>query len=130
MISRKLLDAIMENARALYPRETILLLRGKTRKHGIEITDLIIPPMATYGRGFAGFPLHMLPMDFSLVGSAHSHPSGVTRPSVEDLNRAFGRVIMIVAYPFQGKENVAVYNHSGEEITLKLTDQVGCHNDS
>jgi len=122
VISRRLLQAILENARAVYPRETILLLRGKAKKDIIEITDLVIPPLATHGRGFSGFPIHMLPIDFSIVGSVHSHPSGVGRPSVEDLNHSFGKIMMIVAYPFVGEDNVTVYSRSGERISLKLTE--------
>lgn len=121
-VKYSILNSILENARATYPRETILLLRGKARKDRIEITDLIIPPLATHGRGFSSFPPYMLPMDFSLIGSVHSHPSGVAKPSTEDLNCSFGRIIMIVAYPFLRKENVAVYNRSGEKITLQLTE--------
>jgi proteasome lid subunit RPN8/RPN11 len=64
----------------------------------------------------------MLPIDFSIIGSVHSHPSGVARPSVEDLNRSFGKIMMIVAYPFIGKNNVTVYNSSGEQIDLKLAE--------
>ena len=122
VISQKLLDAILENARALYPREMLLLLRGKAKKSGIKITDLVIPPLATYGREFSSFPTYMLPMDLSLIGSVHSHPSGIARPSIVDLNRSFGRIIMIVAHPFVGKENVVVYNHSGEKLPLQLTE--------
>ncbi len=122
VMSRNLLEAIFENARSVYPRETILLLRGKISREKIEITDIIIPPLATHGKGFSGFPTYMLPMDFSLIGSVHSHPSGMAIPSVADLNRSFGRVMMIVAYPFLGKENVAVYSRSGEPFTLRLTD--------
>jgi proteasome lid subunit RPN8/RPN11 len=122
VMRRKLLEAIFENAKSVYPRETILLLRGKTSREKIEITDIIIPPLATHGKGFSGFPTYMLPMDFSLIGSVHSHPSGIKMPSVADLNRSFGRVMMIVAYPFLGTENVAVYNRSGEQFTLTLTD--------
>jgi len=122
VISRRLLDAIFENAKAVYPRETILLLRGKVKKNRIEITDLIIPPLAVRGRGFSSFSPYMLPMDFSLVGSVHSHPSGVVSPSVEDLNHAYGRIIMIVAYPFHEMGNVAVYNHSGEKVALRLIE--------
>lgn len=122
VISRRLLDVILENAREMYPRETMLLLRGKSKKKRIEITDLVIPPLATHGKGFTTFRAHMLPMDLSLVGTFHSHPSGVAKPSVEDLNRSFGRIIMIAAYPFAGKEDVAVYNHSGEKIPLKPTE--------
>jgi len=122
VMSRNLLEAIFENASSVYPRETILLLRGKTSREKIQITDIIIPPLATHGQGFSGFPTYMLPMDFSLIGSVHSHPSGITMPSVADLNRSFGRVMMIVAYPFLGTENVAVYNRSGEPLTLRFTD--------
>jgi len=121
-ISWKLLDAILENARTVYPRETILLLRGKAKKGRIEITDIVIPPLATHGRGFSSFPTYMLPMDFSLMGSVHSHPSGVPKPSVEDLNHSFGRIMMIVAHPFTGKENVVVYNRSGEKMALQLIE--------
>ena len=122
VISQKLLDIILENAKTVYPRETILLLRGKAGKGRIEITDLIIPPLATHGRGFSSFPVYMLPMDFSLIGTVHSHPSGVAKPSAADLDNSFGRIIMIVAYPFLGKESVAVYNRSGEKIVLKLIE--------
>jgi proteasome lid subunit RPN8/RPN11 len=119
-ISQQLLETILENARSVYPREVILLLRGKVRKDRAEITDIIIPPFATHGKGFSSFPLHALPMDLSLIGSVHSHPSGNPLPSVEDLNHSFGRFMMIVAYPFSGKENVAVYNRSGEAVALEL----------
>jgi proteasome lid subunit RPN8/RPN11 len=121
-VSRRLLETILENARTVYPREIILLLRGKAKKGRVEITDIIIPPLATRGRGFSSFPTHMLPMDFSLIGSVHSHPSGNATPSVEDLNHFFGRVMMIVAYPFLGEENVAVYDRSGEQASLRLKE--------
>jgi proteasome lid subunit RPN8/RPN11 len=121
-VSRRLLETILENARTVYPREIILLLRGKAKKGRVEITDIIIPPLTTRGRGFSSFPTHMLPMDFSLIGSVHSHPSGNATPSVEDLNHFFGRVMMIVAYPFLGEENVAVYDRSGEQASLRLKE--------
>jgi len=120
-ISRKLLLSILRSARASYPRETVLLLRGRSKGEKIEVTDILIPPLATHGRGFAAFPLHLLPIDFTLVGSVHSHPSGVLEPSVGDLNRRFSKVTMIVAYPFQ-EQNVGVFNDAGKRITLQLTE--------
>jgi proteasome lid subunit RPN8/RPN11 len=117
-IKREMLSYILKNAQEVHPRE-ILLLRGKTSKNQTTITDLIVPPLATHGKGFSGFQSHMLPIDFSL-GTAHSHPSGVAKPSLADLHHSFGRIIMIAAFPYNNEENVAVHNHSGEKLTLKI----------
>lgn len=121
-IDKELLDAILEGARRLYPKETILLLRGKKQKNSIEISDFLVPPLANYGRGFSSLPLSMLPMDFSIVGTAHSHPSGNLMPSNADLNHSFGVVLMIAGFPFRNEQNVAVYNRSGEKLTLHVTN--------
>jgi len=121
-ITEELLDAILEGARRLYPKEAILLLRGKKQKNSIEISDLLVPPLANYGRGFSILPLYMLPMDFSIVGTAHSHPSGSLMPSHADLNHSFGLIIMITGSPFRNEQNVAVYNRSGEKLTLQVAN--------
>jgi len=121
-LNKELLQAIFEGARSLYPKEVILLLRGRKRKNLIEITDLVVPPLANYGRGFADIKLHMMPMDFSIMGTAHSHPSGNLNPSFTDLNHFLGIVLMITAYPFADEKNVAVYNRDGEKLTLQTTE--------
>lgn len=121
-ICRELLDAVLEGAKRLYPKESILLLRGKKTKNLITVTDLLVPPLASYGRGFAHIPLHMMPMDFSVVGTVHSHPSGNFMPSSTDLNHIFGRILMIVAFPFLSEKNVAIYDHNGERLILDVTD--------
>ncbi|KON32691.1 MAG: hypothetical protein AC479_06960 [miscellaneous Crenarchaeota group-6 archaeon AD8-1] len=120
-ISAELLDSIFEGANCLYPKETFLLLQGKKIKNEIQISDLVVPPLATYGQGFANIPLHMLPMDFSVVGTVHSHPSGNINPSNLDLNHFFGRILMIVGFPFSSKEDVAVYDSNGEKLRLKIS---------
>lgn len=122
-ISKKLFEAILEDARRLHPKETILLLCGGKRGDDFEITDFIIPPLATYGRGFTSFPAHMLPIDFSIIGTAHSHPSGSLNPSLTDLNNFWGRVLMIVAPPYKGGWSVAVYDKDGRVVELKITDE-------
>lgn len=119
---RELLQTILEGAKRLYPKESILFLRGKKRKDLVEITDLLVPPLATYGRGFAHIPLHMMPMDFSVVGTVHSHPSGSFRPSNTDLNHFFGVTLMIAAFPFKNETNVAVYDRSGQRLPLQVTE--------
>jgi len=120
VISSELLEAIFESGKRLFPRETILLLRGKKRKGLIEVTELVVPPLANYGHGFAGVPLHMLPIDFSIVGTVHSHPSGDVTQSVADCNHLFGSVLMIVGFPFASQENVSVYDSRGEKLPLHV----------
>ncbi len=117
----ELLETIFEGAKQLYPRETILLLRGKKSSDVILVEELVVPPLATYGDGFANIPLHMLPMDFSIVGTVHSHPSGNLAPSDVDFNHFFGRILMIVGFPFAGVQNVAAYNSQGERLRLQIT---------
>jgi proteasome lid subunit RPN8/RPN11 len=116
-----LLNAIFAGAKRLYPREMIILLRGKKSNGFITLSELVVPPLAKYGKGFAHIPLHMLPMDFSLVGTAHSHPSGNLTPSSEDLNHFLGVVLMIVGFPFSSTKDVAVYSRDGNRLELKVT---------
>ena len=121
VMRRELLDTILEGGKRLFPKEEILLLRGRKDKNRIEITDLLIPPLANRGRGFAQVPLYMMPMDFSVVGMVHSHPSGNVSPSNVDLNHFFGRILMIVGAPFADEQNVAVYDSLGERLPLQVT---------
>src|SRR3972149_7847819 len=119
-VPEDLLNAIFEGARRLYPKETFLLLRGKKSKNIIHVSDLVVPPLAVYGYGFANLPLHMLPMDFSIVGTVHSHPSGNIAPSDVDLNHFFGRILMIVGFPFADAQTVAVSESNGERMPLEI----------
>jgi proteasome lid subunit RPN8/RPN11 len=119
-IPSELLATILEGARQLYPRESFLLLRGKKSKDVIRVSDLVVAPFAVHGRGFASYSAHMLPMDFSVVGTVHSHPSGNIQPSYVDLNHMMGRILMIVGYPFVDERNVAVYGSDGETLALNV----------
>ena len=120
-IPKDILDAIYAGAKQLYPRESFLLLRGKKSKGVIRVSDLVLAPFAVHGRGFAHFSSFMLPTDFSLVGTVHSHPSGNISPSNVDLNHFFGRILMIVGPPFEGEHCVAVYDSNGEKIPIHVT---------
>ena len=122
-IRSDLLNLIFESAKRLYPRETFLLLRGKKSKNTIRVIELVVPPLAVHGRGFANFSSYMLPMDFSIVGTVHSHPSGNINPSHVDINHFFGRILMIVGFPFVDVQNVAVYDSKGEKIPFQVTDE-------
>jgi proteasome lid subunit RPN8/RPN11 len=122
-ISKEILEAIYESAKRLYPKETVLILRGKKKKDVIQITDLLIPPLATYGYGFANLPFHMLPMDFSIMGMVHSHPSGNKSASDVDSNHFYGRIMMIVGFPYETEQDVVAYNCYGEKLPVQITPE-------
>ena len=124
-----ILDAIFAGAKELYPRESFLLLRGKKKKSVIRITDLVLAPFAVHGKGFAHFNPYMFSGDYSLVGTVHSHPSGNTQPSNVDLHYFFGRILMIVGYPFDGSACVAVYDGDGEKMALQITPRAENHDE-
>jgi proteasome lid subunit RPN8/RPN11 len=119
-----ILDAIYAGAKELYPRESFLLLRGKKRKDGIHVTDLVLAPFAIHGEGEVHFNPYMFSGDFSLMGTVHSHPSGNISPSHVDLNYFFGRVLMIVGYPFEGRGCIAAYDSKGDRVPIEITAPV------
>jgi proteasome lid subunit RPN8/RPN11 len=109
-------DSILSHALDSYPKEGILLLRGKVEKEAILINEILIPPLATRGLGFSGFSSIMLPFDLSVMGVSHSHPSGSLQPSIHDLNHFYGRIMVIAAYPFASYDYIGVFNKRGERL--------------
>lgn len=124
-----ILEAIYAGAKELYPRESFLLLRGKKSKGIIRVTDLVLAPFAIHGEGEVHFSSYMFAGDFSLVGTVHSHPSGNISPSHVDLNYFFGRILMIVGYPYEGKSCVAAYDSNGDKVPIEVTPAVECKDD-
>ena len=128
-IPSNILDAIYAGAKELYPRESFLLLRGKKRKGAIIINDLILAPFAAHGHGEVHFNPYMFSGDFSLVGTVHSHPSGNISPSHVDMNYFFGRILMIVGPPFEGKNCIAAYDSNADKVPIEVTEPVKCKDD-
>ncbi len=126
---KSVLDSILSYALNAYPKEAILLLRGKARKSEILINDVLIPPLATHGRGFSGFSNIMLPMDLSIMGIAHSHPSGALHPSIHDLNHFYGKIMVITAHPFQSYDDIGVFNSHGNKIAHEVVPDGAQRND-
>jgi len=119
---RVVIDSILTYSQMFHPREGILLLRGKKERHRLLITDVVIPPLAHHGYAYSGFPLHTLPMDFSIMGTAHSHPSGVAKPSRADLHNFYGMIMVIAVYPYGSEVDLAVFDKSGNEVGYEIVD--------
>ena len=125
-IPSNILDAVYAGAKELYPRESFLLLRGKKNKGIISITDLVLAPFAAHEEGAVHFNPYMFAGDFSIVGTVHSHPSGNNSPSDTDLNYFFGRILMIVGYPYEGKSCIAAYDSNGNKVPIEVTAALEC----
>ena len=117
---KEVVDSLFTYSRMAYPNEGILLLRGKTKKGVVEVTGVVIPPLASHGAAFSSFSWWMLPVDLSYLGVAHSHPSGNHSPSQQDLLHATGRIMVIMGYPYATVDNLGVYDHYGKMIPFEV----------
>ena len=122
VMTRQAADGIITYSRSRHPNEAILVLQGKQNKEQIIIDGLVIPPFASSGPFYSGFPIHDLPFDGSYIGSAHSHPGGSNKPSLEDLNRGFyGFVSVIISHPY-ADETIAAYDRNGNNYEITIVD--------
>jgi proteasome lid subunit RPN8/RPN11 len=119
LVDRGLLEEMLAFAKERHPKEAVILLRGSVNKEAITITDYLFPPFATTNSISASYPIHMLPIDFSIVGSAHSHPSGSLEQSTQDIHNIYGRISLLMAYPY-GLGDVAVYNKQAERLVIRV----------
>ena len=115
-IKREVMEGILSYLQYIHPREGILLLSGKSAKDKITVKELVLPPQAVHGEHSSGFPLSRLPIDTSIVGVVHSHPSGALIPSPADYNHFYGRIMIIVGYPYLSEKNMVVFDGKGEPV--------------
>ena len=121
-ITRSVIDSVLTYMKIQHPREGILLIRGITDKDEIHVREVVIPPFSVHGNGFSNFPLHILPFDMSIIGTAHSHPSGVLHPSIEDLNHFYGRIMIITGYPYDSENQIVIFDGNGKAIKYETID--------
>ena len=119
-IKESTLEFILESAKSSYPNEFGGFLRVSLDEKD-TINEIVIIPGTISGDSHAIFQLNMLPIDFSIVGTVHSHPSISFHPSDADifLFRKYGKVHIVVAYPYSSTSWKS-YNHNGEEIDMKV----------
>ena len=121
LVERGLLGEMLMFAKERHPKEAVLMLRGKVSRESITITDYLFPPYATTNSVSASYPIHMLPIDFSIVGTAHSHPSGSLQLSAVDMNNMYGRISVLMGFPY-GLGDVAAFNKQAERLIVRVTD--------
>lgn len=121
VITRQAADGIITYSKTHHPNEAILVLQGKKDKDEIVINGLIIPPFSMSGPYYSGFPVYDLPFDLSYIGTAHSHPGGSNRPSLDDLNHFYGMVSIIISHPYED-ETIGAYDRNGNRLELRIVD--------
>lgn len=121
VLTRETADGIITFAKSWHPNEGILILRGQHnhKKGQVRIDGLVVPPFASHGPYYSGFPSYDLPFDLSYVGTAHSHPGGSNRPSLADLNNFFGLVSIIISFPYD--ENcIGAFDRNGKSLPMTI----------
>ena len=118
-ITKDARDSILTYCKMNHPNEGILILRGKYKKGEVFVDGLVIPPFFHTGPTFAGFPHSFLPLDPTYVGTVHSHPNGVARPSVTDLHNFFGFVSIIVQSPYED-DDLFAYDRDGNLLQMTV----------
>jgi proteasome lid subunit RPN8/RPN11 len=115
-LRRSVLDLARAAAASSHPQEFGSMLRVK----GDVVEELIVIPMV---QGDAHTILHTnaLPVDRSIKGTLHSHPSPHPYPS--DADFAFfekqGTIHLILASPY-GPDDWRAYDHAGNPVSLKV----------
>ncbi len=116
-ITSKILKLMFAAAKDTHPNEFACVLRA----HEGVITEILLVPGTQSGNRSAILHLHMLPIDLSVVGSAHSHPTPNAIPSRADLNlfSRFGPLHIIIGYPYT-MDTWKAYSRDGIEVELKI----------
>lgn len=111
-----------------HPNEYMGQLRGEdARKLGLDrdgtvVTDVLLAPGTETNPVSAQFDPSYMPNDLDGVGSIHSHPNGVLRPSDADLATfTRGQIHVIVGAPY-GRDDWRAFDTEGEPTDLEVLD--------
>jgi len=125
-IAAETLEFALESSEDCHPDEYMGLLRGTEAdrlgmdRSGVVITDVLVVPGTTSNSVSATVKTSQIPNDTGALGSVHSHPNGVLRPSDEDL-RTFGSgdVHIIIGAPY-GREDWRAFDRQGRPTDLEV----------
>ncbi len=117
-IKRAILEGLLDAAKNTYPNEFFALL-GSRNRNGV-IDEVVVVP-AVFGKQHA-IVKGRIPVDFSIIGSVHSHPGRSNMPSQADIRSfpSFGKVHFIISFPFN-IENVNVVDLRGKKTEWGIT---------
>jgi proteasome lid subunit RPN8/RPN11 len=113
-IKQRVVQSIIEACKSAYPNEFLGLLR---QEKGVINELLFVAGATKMDLHSSSLRRDMVPLDPSVIGSVHSHPSKPV-PSAADKNffSKFGKIHLIVGYPFR-PQDIRVY---GAERSLEI----------
>jgi len=127
-IAAETLDFVLEAAEDTHPNEYMGLLRGEdARRLGLDrdgtvVTDVLVIPGTESNPVSATVKSNMIPNDMRAVGSIHSHPNGVLRPSDADLATfGSGEVHIILGAPYR-RGDWRAFDRNGDPRSLDVLD--------
>jgi proteasome lid subunit RPN8/RPN11 len=127
-IAEDALEFALRASEDAHPNEYMGQLRGAdARKLGLDrdgtvVTDVLLAPGTKTNPVSAEFNPSYMPNDLKSVGSVHSHPNGVLRPSDADLATfSRGRVHVIVGAPY-GRDDWQAFDSEGHRRDLEILD--------
>ncbi len=127
-IAEETLEFAIESSEATHPAEYMGFLRGTEAstlgldRDGLVITDILIVPGTESNSVSATVQTSSIPNDVNALGSVHSHPNGVLRPSPADLesfNR--GDVHIIIGAPYR-RTDWQAFDSQGRPRRLDVID--------
>lgn len=127
-IAEDALSFVLSASEEAHPNEYMGLLRGEAASDlgldwdGTVVTDVLVIPGTESNPVSATVKSNMVPTGSGRVGSVHSHPNGVLRPSNQDL-QTFGRgkVHIIVGAPY-GRDDWQAFDREGKPRELEVVD--------
>ena len=127
-IAEETLEFVIESAEATHPNEYMGMLRGTEAsrlgldRDGLVITDVLVIPGTEANSVSATVRTSQIPNDVKSLGSVHSHPNGVLRPSSADLETfTRGSVHIIIGAPYR-RTDWQAFDSEGYATSLNVID--------
>ncbi len=111
------IDGFNESAKSCYPKEFLCMVR---QEDGV-VNEMIMLPGTVFGDQHSFLSEWMAPVDYSIAGTAHSHPGYSNQASEQDLAyfSNMGGVHFITCQPYD-RSSWRAYNSKGEILDLEV----------
>jgi len=116
-IKKGLLETLLESSQRYYPDEFMCFLGGKRKE---KLLDEIVMLPTINGKNFASFQQNLVPIDDSIIGTFHSHPTGPANPSSAD-KKLFQKYEVNFILSLSGQVFRA-FDRNGKELLVELIE--------